>query len=230
MPTSDGIILIDALDDEADAERVADAGMRRVGLDPAQTKLLVVTHGHGDHYGGAGHFTRRYGTRVVCSELDWTMMETQLEFDRADWGRPPRRDIAVNDGDPIRLGDTSLQVLITPGHTWGTVSLLFDVKDGARTHRAMLWGGTSFNFGRQPRRIERLQAYIDATARAKRVAAEQNVTVFLSNHPGWDSAVEKLAGRGAGRPNPFVIGAEATQRSLGVMQECALATMAAWTA
>ncbi len=230
VTTSDGIILIDAMDNDEEAEQITDAGMRRLGLDPAQVKQLIVSHGHGDHYGGAGHFTRRYGTRVVCSDVDWTMMETQLEFDRPDWGRPPRRDISVQDGSLIRLGDTTMEVLITPGHTWGTITLVFDVKEGGQTHRAMLWGGTAFNFGRQPNRVPRLQAYIDATTRAAEVAARQNVTVFLSNHPLWDNAAEKLAQKAPGRPNPFIIGAEATQRSLGVMRECALATMAAWTA
>jgi len=157
-------------------------------------------------------------------------METGLEFDRPDWGRPPRRDVSVRDGDTVRLGDTTLEVMITPGHTMGTVTLLFDVRQGGRTHRAMLWGGTAFNFGRRPDRIRRLQAYIDATARARDVAARQNVEVFLSNHNGYDEAVEKLARMRPGAANPFVIGREATQRALTVMHECARATMAAWTA
>ena len=158
------------------------------------------------------------------------MMETGLEFDRPDWGRPPRRDVSVQDGEVIRLGDTGLEVLITPGHTMGTITLLFDVRQGGRTHRAMLWGGTAFNFGRRPDRMVRLQAYIDATARARDIAARQNVEVFLSNHNGYDEAVEKLARMRPDAPNPFIIGANATQRALTVMHECARATMAAWSA
>lgn len=230
ITTSDGIILIDAMDNDDEAERIVDAGLRRLGLDPARIKLIVVTHGHGDHYGGAGYLTRRYGARVVMSEADWTMMQTGLEFDRPDWGRPPRRDLTVGDGGTVRLGDTSLDVLITPGHTMGTLTLLFDVRQAGRVHRAMLWGGTAFNFGRRPDRIQRLQAYIDATARARDIAGRQNVDVFLSNHNGYDEAVEKLAKMGEGNSNPFVIGVGATQRALTVMHECAQATMAAWTA
>lgn len=230
ITTTEGLILVDAMDNDEDAERIADRGLRSLGMDPARIRTLVVSHGHGDHYGGAGHFVRRYGCRVVCSDTDWTMMETGLEFDRPDWGRPPRRDISVRDGELIRLGDTALEVMITPGHTMGTVTLLFDVRHGGRTHRAMLWGGTAFNFGRRPDRIPRLQGYIDATARAREVAAQQNVEVFLSNHNGYDEAVEKLARMQPGAANPFVIGASATQRALTVMHECARATMAAWSA
>ena len=82
---------------------------------------------------------------------------------------------------------------MTPGHTLGTVSLLFNTHQGSKVHRTLLWGGTAFNFGRQPNRMERLQAYIDATARVRDVARTQNVDVFISNHSGYDQAVEKLA-------------------------------------
>ncbi len=230
ITTSDGIILIDAMDNDEEAQRIVDGGMQKLGLDPRRIKLIVVTHGHGDHYGGCGYLTQRYGARVVMSDADWTMMETKLEFDRPDWGRPPKRDLSVNDGGTVKLGNTSLDVIITPGHTMGTITLLFDVAEGATKHRAMLWGGTAFNFGRQPNRVERLQAYIDATGRAKEIATRQGVDVFISNHNGYDEAVEKIQKLKAGGPNPFVIGEDATQRALTVMQECALATMAVWSA
>lgn len=230
VSTSDGLILIDAMDNDEEAERIVEGGLRRLGLDPRQAKLVVVTHGHGDHYGGCGYLTSKYGTRVVMSDADWTMTETRLEFDRPDWGRPPKRDLSVADGGQVRLGDTALDVIITPGHTMGTITLLMDLKDGTRTHRAMLWGGTSFNFGRQPNRIERLQAYIDATARAKEIARRQNIDVFISNHNGFDEAVEKLERKRPGAPNPFVLGTDAVQRILTVMHECAQATMVAWRA
>ncbi|WP_439594575.1 MBL fold metallo-hydrolase [Falsiroseomonas sp.] len=229
--TSDGIIVIDGMDHDAMAERDIEGGLRRMGLDPAQVKLMIVTHGHADHYGGCGHFTRRYGTRVVMSETDWQMLESgRLEFDRPELGRPPRRDISVSDGSEVRLGDTVVRILSTPGHTRGTISPIIDLKLGGATHRALLWGGTSFNFGRQPDRIARLQSYIDGTARARQVAGEQDIDVFLSNHSSFDLAIPRLERMQAGGPNLFVTGVPATQRALTVMHECARATMAAWTA
>jgi metallo-beta-lactamase class B len=229
--TSDGIILVDGMDNDAMAERDIDGGLRRLGLDPAQVKLVIVTHGHADHYGGCGHFTRRYGARVVMSETDWQMMESgQLEFDRPELGRPPRRDMSVSDGSQVRLGDTVVDILSTPGHTRGTISLIVELKQGSSTHRAMLWGGTAFNFGRQPDRIPRLQSYIDGTARAREVAGQRGIDVFLSNHSGYDQAIMKLERMRGGGENLFVNGIETTQRALTVMHECARATMAAWTA
>jgi metallo-beta-lactamase class B len=230
LTTSDGIILLDALNNEEEAERLIEGGLRKLDLDPARIRRIVVTHGHGDHYGGATFLKQRHNAAVVMSEADWRMVETELEFDVPQWGRPPRRDVAVGDGDVIRLGDTGVTVLSTPGHSPGTISLIFDVRDGQRSERAMLWGGTAFNFGRRPDRMQRIESYIAGTRRAKQVAARENITVLLSNHSGYDEADRKLQARQPGRTNPFVIGQEAVQRALTVIEECALATQAAWRA
>jgi metallo-beta-lactamase class B len=85
LTTSDGIILIDAMDNEEEAERIVEGGLKTLGLDPSKVKTIIVTHGHGDHHGGVSYFVRRYNSRVVVSEADWTMMETNLEFDNSLW-------------------------------------------------------------------------------------------------------------------------------------------------
>ncbi|WP_051382460.1 MBL fold metallo-hydrolase [Bradyrhizobium sp. Tv2a-2] len=226
ITTSAGIILIDAMDNEDEAQRIVEGGLKTLGLDPAEVKTIIVTHGHGDHYGGANYFVDKYKSRVVASEADWTMMETKLEFDSPLWDRPPRRDVSVTDGAKVTLGDTTLDILVTPGHTMGTISPLFDVWSGSQKHRALLWGGTAFNFGKKP---ERLQAYIGATARALKIAKQQGVDVFISNHSQYDHAVEKLAEKKADGPNPFVLGEATVQRALTVMNECAQATLALWS-
>jgi metallo-beta-lactamase class B len=228
IAASDGsIILIDAMDNGEEAARIVEGGLKSLGLDPAKVKTIIITHGHGDHYGGANYFTQKYGSRVVASDIDWTMMETKLEFDSPLWGRPPRRDVSVVDGQKVTLGDTTLDLLVTPGHTMGTISLLFDAWSGSQKHRALLWGGTAFNFGKKP---ERMQAYIDATARTLKIAKLQGVDVFISNHNRYDGAVEKLAAKTGDGPNPFVLGEATVQRALTVMNECARATLASWTA
>lgn len=222
LKTSDGLILIDALNNPLEARGLIEGGMRKLGLDPAQIKYIVVTHGHGDHYGGAPMLTEKYRARVVASTQDWQMMETGLEFDSPQWGRPPKRDIAIKDGDTLTLGDTTVAFYVTPGHTLGTISPVFDVKFQGRTHKAMLWGGTSFNFGRD---MGRLDDYIAQTERMRQVAARQGVDVLLSNHPGYDGTLGKLASLRT-RPasaNPFVSSTAVVDRSLQVLGECARA-------
>jgi metallo-beta-lactamase class B len=226
IKTSDGIILVDALNNQVEAAALIEGGMRKLGLDPAQIRYVVVTHGHGDHYGGAPYLAKKYGARVVMSEADWTMTETKLEFATPVWGAPPKRganDVAVKDGDRLTLGDTTVTLYLTPGHTMGTISPVFDVRAGGQKHRALLWGGTAFNFGNN---VPRLGSYIDATRRMSSVVQAQKIDVLVSNHSGYDGSQGKLAAlrqQPAGAANPFVLGTPTVERALNVMGECAQA-------
>lgn len=228
LKTSDGIILIDALNNAAEAAALIEPGLRKFGLDPAQIKIVIVTHGHGDHYGGADYLIGRYRPRIVMSEADWRMTETKLEFATPVWGpapkRVPGRDLAVNDGDRVTLGDTTVTLYQTPGHTMGTLTPVFEVRSGSRVHRALVWGGTAFNFGKD---LPRLDAYVAATERMRTLAERQGMDVMLSNHPGYDGSIAKfetLAKAGGGGAHPFVLGTPAVARALTVMGQCAQAT------
>lgn len=222
VDTPEGIILIDALNNQVEAAALIEGGMRKLGLDPARIRYIVVSHGHGDHYGGAPYLAQKYGARVVMSDIDWTMMETRLEFATPIWGAPPKRDISVKDGDKLTLGGTSLTLYVTPGHTWGTLSPVFDVSWQGQKHRVLLWGGTGFNFGAD---IPRMEAYGRSTQRMAQVVRSEHIDVMLSNHSRVDGSQGKLARlRDAGNgPNPFVIGEPTVERTLTVMNECSLA-------
>jgi len=210
---------------DAGLAKLIEGGMRRLGLDPAQIRYVLVTHGHGDHYGGAQMIAERYRARVVASEIDWKMMETGLEFDSKLWDRPPKRDVAVRDGDTLKVGDVTIRFLITPGHTLGTISPVFDVRDGGKVHTAMIWGGTSFNFGRD---MDRLDGYIAQTERMRQLSAQWGIDVPLSNHPGYDGTVAKLKARSAAAAgaNPFVSGQPVVDRAMRVLNTCARAQKA----
>jgi len=225
LKTSEGLILIDALNNTKEATELILGGMRRLGLDPAQIRYVLITHGHGDHYGGAQMIADRYRARVVASEIDWKMMETGLEFDSKLWDRPPKRDMAVHDGDTLTLGDATIRFVITPGHTLGTISPVFNVRSGGKLHKAMIWGGTSFNFGRD---MLRLDGYIAATERMRKIASEMGIDVPLSNHPGYDGTVAKLKARAAAPAagNPFVSGQPVVDRAMQVLGTCARAQRA----
>lgn len=226
IKTSQGIILIDALNNGPEAERLIDGGMRKLGLNPAEIRHIIVTHAHGDHYGGVEYLVPRYRSGIVASEVDWRQLEGKLEFNSPHWGPPPKydaaRDSRVKDGDKVTLGDAAVTVNITPGHTLGTITPTFEVKHAGRTHKVLLWGGTAFNFGKD---VPRLQGYIDATERMAKVAREQGIDVLLSNHPANDGTVENLGAlrKDGAASNPFVIGTDAVVRGLGVMGACAKA-------
>jgi metallo-beta-lactamase class B len=232
IKTSAGIIIVDAMDNPDEAEHYIEGGLRKLGLDPADIRYVVISHAHGDHYGGAAYLKQKFNPHIVMSEIDWKALEeTQRDplFGTKRnplFGEPPQRDQAVNDGDTLTLGDTTLKFYVIPGHTLGTLATVFTAHDRGEPHRAVAWGGTAYNFGPLP---DRLQLYSDTTRKYRDVLAQEKTDIFLSNHTSYDAAVEKMAAlkdRKPGQPNPYVVGADAVQRFLTVLGECALATKA----
>lgn len=219
VTTSDGIIVIDPVFDYSVEAAVVD-GLRKLGFDPADIHYVLVSHGHGDHAGGAKFLQEEFDARVLLGAADWDL----LDESNPSW--KPRRDMEVVDGQKLTLGDTTLELYLTPGHTYGTVSTLIPVRDGDETHVAALWGGTLFNFGPD---AERFTAYAESAERFREIAARAGADVLLSNHTEYDGSKEKmpaLAQRGPGDPHPYVVGAASVDRYLTVARECALAALA----
>ena len=223
LGTEDGYILIDAMNSDEEARSIIEAGIVSLGLDPAQIRYLLITHAHGDHFGGYKYISDTHAPRIVMSEDDWDLASRLAEHPR--FGLPPARDLAVTDGDQLTAGTTTLDIRVTPGHTPGTISPIFTVYDNGTPHRAMLWGGTGFNFGPNH---EQMSAYAASASRMKQLAIEENVQVFISNHARRDGSLEKiamLAERGADDPHPFVEGEELFG-VFDVLEQCALAQAA----
>ena len=153
--TSRGIILIDALNTGKEAAQLIEGGLRRLGLNPARIKYIVVTHGHGDHYGGATYSRTSITPAWWRASKTGRMMETKLEFE-TPLGPPPKRDMSVKDGDTITLGDTTVTLYLTPGHTLGTLSPVFDVTLAAK--------GTAWSNGAAPASTSAPTCRLDATS------------------------------------------------------------------
>jgi len=224
VTTSDGIIIIDTIFDYSVEDEVVE-GLKKLGLDPAKIKYAIVSHGHSDHSGGARYLQDRFGTRIILSAADWDLL------DRNPRGPNPKRDMVATDGQKLTLGDTTLTLYLTPGHTPGTISTIIPVKDGGKPHVAAAWGGTAFNFTITPDkpRIFWFNTYIKSAERFRDVVAKAGADVIIANHTNFDGTKTKapaLAQRKPGDPHPYVIGADAVKRYLRVAEECAKAALA----
>ena len=85
----------------------------------------------------------RFKSRIVISAPDWDGLE---KMQNAYPQGKPARDIVATDGQKITLGDASVTLVHTPGHTPGTLSMIFEVKDGGKPLTVAYSGGTAFNF------------------------------------------------------------------------------------
>ncbi|OIQ28893.1 MAG: hypothetical protein BM562_12090 [Alphaproteobacteria bacterium MedPE-SWcel] len=218
--SEDGYVLIDGLTTDAEAQKYVIEGMQAAGLSPSAITAILVSHGHGDHYGGADYLAKTLGVDILMSQEDWDLVATLGEHPR--FGPPPVDGGTVADGEILRFGSSEMSIHLTPGHTPGTISPIFKVYDGDRQHAAMLWGGTGFNFGPD---VEIFQTYAASAQKMRRVAQDSGVDVFLSGHPRRDGTVERmsqLASRVDGTAHPFVRG-EGGYALFDVLEHCALA-------
>ena len=222
VTTSQGIILIDSLNSEDTEPRLL-PNMRKVGLDPAQIKIVIVTHAHGDHGGGAKYLQDKFGAKVVMSAQDWDgTAKGALGRNNA-----PRRDIVVADGDKVTLGDTSVTTVFTPGHTPGAISVIVPLKDGATPHTAMMWGGPQWGFRNAD--VPQREFYEKSLVKFHQAVKQAGADVVLESHPFLSNLVEKLAGmrnRKAGEPNPMIVGTDGVDRYMTIWTECGRASMA----
>ncbi len=218
ITTSAGIVIIDPLYDYNAEDEIVD-GLEKLGLDPADISHVIVSHGHGDHYGGARLLQQRYGAEVWLSEADWDLVEASGSSQAK-----PERDQVVTDGQVLTVGDTEITFTLTPGHTPGTISTLIPVQDGTETHVAALWGGTAMRATR-----EFYEEYAASARTFAAVAGEAGADVIIANHDIFDDAHAKIAAlaeRKPGDPHPYVLGPEATMNYMAVAEHCAMAGMA----
>jgi metallo-beta-lactamase class B len=225
LQTSQGIILIDTLYNYAVEPEIVQ-GLAKLGLNPATIKYVIISHAHGDHDEGAKLLQDRYGAKVVMGGPDWDLIEKNVNIP----GGVPKRDIIGTDGQKITLGDTSVTLVSTPGHTFGTLSMIFTVKDRGRPLTVAYSGGTAFNF---PKDAARYDTYIASQKKMAEAAKAAGATILMSNHPEFDDAWDRgrLARlRRAGEPHPYELANDAVQRYFTMTGECAMAARERLTA
>jgi metallo-beta-lactamase class B len=223
LDTGDGLVLFDALYAPGDMGKILEPGMRKLGLDPAKIRYLIITHSHGDHFGGARYLKERYGTRIMASPADWAEMAKQAANPRpdmpAEWAKNvPDHDIDIADGQVFTLGKVKLTFFLTPGHTPGTISTVFAAHDKGVPHTVGFFGGLG-----TPDTAEGKRQIIASLEAFKPVVRKYGIDVQITNHPTQDQSIPKLEElnlRRASDPNPYVIGSDRYIRYLSLQQEC----------
>ena len=193
IDTGDGLILIDVGYSHS-ADVVIDS-LSILGYDVKDVTMILLSHGHGDHSDGVPGIVALSGAKVYMFEQDNRYLKGFLP------------DVYLHDGDVIKLGNTEILCLHTPGHTEGTASYFFYTEENGKTLRVGTFGGAGHKQVMKPfldkygltylqrgmfyRSIERLRG--------------EHVDVFMGNHSWHNKTREKSEMIAAGcEENPFI--------------------------
>jgi len=115
-------IVIDPGFREDEAEKI----LKEITEHGLQVKYIVNTHGHLDHISGNSILRQATKALILIHENDVSMLNDSLKNFSRRLGlvvTSPPADRLIRDGEIIELGQLELEVIHTPGHTYGSISL-----------------------------------------------------------------------------------------------------------
>ena len=195
--TPQGNILINS-DFKQDVPAIR-ASIEKLGFKYDDTKIILISHAHGDHDEGVGVIKQETGAKLMVMDADVPDVESTSR------GRPGAHvDRILHDGDTVELGGSKLTARLTPGHTKGCTTWTMQVQDGGRKLNAVIIGSPNVNPGyilvgntKYPQIAE---DYVKTFAVLKSLPCD----LFLGAHGAYFGMLAKYDKVKAGGPNPFI--------------------------
>ncbi|MBR5307850.1 MAG: MBL fold metallo-hydrolase [Clostridia bacterium] len=208
IDTGDGLIMLDS--GYQHSLFIVLHNMHLMGLDPRNVKYVLHTHGHIDHMGAGKAMKEMFGCTTFIGEPDKDYINGVLPL---SWSKeldipliPFEADVKLKDGDKIKLGNTEITAVLTPGHTPGAMTYFFDVTDGKETYRAALHGGMGINTMNKAfiDEYNLPYSYRDEFLTVQERLSEMPVDIYLGNHAAHNNTPEKIKRVLAGDDKAFV--------------------------
>ena len=170
-----------------------------LGFKYTDTKIILISHAHGDHDEGVGVIKSDTGAKLMVMDAD------VAEVEKTAAGRPGAKvDRVLHDRDTVELGGATLTARLTPGHTPGCTTWTMPVADGGRTLNAVIIGSPNVNAGYilvNNRSYPQIAGdYVKTFALLKTLP----VDLFLGAHGAYFNLKAKLPKMSAGGPNVFI--------------------------
>lgn len=210
IDTGEGLIALDT----PPAEHLASTinNLWKLGFKPSDLKIILLSHEHTDHYGGAMGLKHYTGADIYLSRIGAEDMKAHpAVYDSmdSDFNIINERvvpDVLLDDGDEINLGNTTIRCVSTPGHSRGTMSHFWKVRDAAKTYRAGIFGGGGFlTLSENMLAADGLDlSWRDVFADSIDKVWDEPVDIMLGNHPFHADTLSKRTRQVKGDDDAFV--------------------------
>jgi metallo-beta-lactamase class B len=164
------------------------SSMEQLGHKYADVKILLGSHAHGDHMDGNFLVKEQTGAKVYVMKGDDDVIR---KGNMAGITKACVVDKVLNDGDKVSLGDATLTAVLTPGHTKGCTTWTMQVKDGGKSHLAVIVGSPNVNPGYILVNNREYPEIAADFAKAFRVWKAIPCDIFLGAHGNYYGMVEK---------------------------------------
>lgn len=212
MRTAGGLVQIDAANNTNEVVTFNHPAMLALGLSPSYPlRAVLLTHGHGDHDGGANWLKTNLGAEILLGSADANGKAYA----------PTRIDSTDLSMRQMSIGGKNFWILPTPGHTAGSTSSVVEVQDHGRTVRVLTNGGQSMTNS-----IPAVAQYLDSIERTYAMVKALNVEGVMTPHIYWDGEGEKMRdilARGRTNPSQHVYGHEKVAQQMVIARECSAA-------
>jgi metallo-beta-lactamase class B len=163
------------------------------------TKIILISHAHGDHDEGTGVIAKETGAKLMVMDADVAAEQSTAE------GRPGAHvDRVLHDGDTVALGGEKLVAHLTPGHTPGCTTWTMQVRDGARKLNVVIVGSPNVNPGYILVGNKNYPGIAEDYVKTFAVLKNLPCDIFLGAHGAYFGLKAKYEKMKAGGANPFI--------------------------
>ncbi len=183
------------------------ASVEKLGFRFQDIKIILLSHSHDDHCAGTALAKRLTGAKLMVMDGDVKEVEdggaSDFVYRNQHWP-PVKVDRILHDGDQVKLGDTVLTAVKTPGHTKGcTTWTMLAAEDGKKYH-VVITGSPNVNPGYRLMGNALYPQIAADYAHTFEVLKSLQCDVPLGAHGIYYGMEEKYAKLKAGGANPFI--------------------------
>ena len=195
--TPQGNILINS--DFAEDVPTVRKSIEGLGFKYTDTKVVLISHAHGDHDEGVGIIQKDTGAQVMVMDGDVESVQSTAQ------GRPGAKvNRTLKDGDKVELGGSTLVARLTPGHTKGCTTWTMQVDEGGKKLNAVIIGSPNVNPGFVLVGNKNYPTIAQDYEKTFKVLSSLPVDLFLGAHGAYFGMKAKYETMKKGGANPFI--------------------------